>query len=161
MARANRIIKWFDRWQPWMVICYFALAAMIVVLFILFSRTAHEAAAREATQKAANTAQVTQCYAAVRNFPAVNGFIDAQQALISNSLIATTATLRLTDPSSSLYKVRQGSLRRLRADRAKIDALEALIRKNTPTQKQCARLAAMLKVPAPPAVPKRASRTAR
>ncbi len=129
----------------WVVIAYFVLAFVVVWLYVLNGREARAGAARAASIKSAATAQVSQCFTSVRNFPLTKGFVDGQLALIDNSLIGSRSALK-AQPNSPLTQTRKNSIRRLTRDRAAAVKLQNLILKNTPTKKKCLALAAKLRI---------------
>ena len=147
MTRIERSVReWLGDWQVWVGIAYFGLAAVVVALFVLFNRTAHEEAVRAATARSAAAAQVGQCFSSSKNGPVARGFFDAHKALIDNSIATTEAALRVAKPNDPLRQVRVQSLRRLFAAERNADQLEALIDRTTPTRQACMRLAARLNV---------------
>ena len=133
-------------WRLWMVIAYLGLVSVIVALFVLFGRTAHEEAARAAAASAAAVTQVGQCFTAVKNGPVTKGFIDAHEAVIDNSLIANRAALAASPKDDPLRQIRVRSIIRLQAAQNNVKELRSLIAASTPTEKRCVHLARMLRV---------------
>lgn len=128
-------------WHFWVGIAYVGLALTVVGLVVLFNRTAHEEATRTATQKAAATTQVAQCFTSVSNAPLLKGFIDAQEAIIENGLLSNQEAVDASSPSDPLYSVRIASIARLTAAKENVMELRRLILKGTPNLAKCLMLA--------------------
>lgn len=147
MAKVERNVREFlSDWHVWVGIAYFGLAAVVVALYVLFGRTAHEEAIRAAASRSAASTQVGQCFTSVKNAPVAAGFIDAHEALINNSLLANQAALSVSPPDDPLRSVRVASIARLKRADANVKDLRRLIRESTPTEKKCVRLAHILGV---------------
>lgn len=150
LSRIPRVRVFLDHWQLWVLVAYFGLAAVTVTLVVLFGRLSKEEAERAAISRANDAARVSQCYASAKSYPDVKGFIDAHQAIVDNSIIATSAALLVTPRSSPFYQIRKQSLIRLRRARDNSEALRLLIVQSRRTPKACRHLAHELKVPVPP-----------
>ena len=147
MARAERSLRTvMSDWKFWMGVAYFGLAAVIVSLFVLFNRTAHEEAVRAAAASSAAVTQVGQCFTAVKNAPVARGFIAAQEAIIDNGLIANRAALAASPKDDPLRQIRVRSIIRLQGAQKNVKDLRVLIAATTPTEKKCMHLAHILRV---------------
>lgn len=149
MSRTDRITLRLDDWRFWVGVAYFGIAAVVLGLYVLFSRQTNETAKRVAIQRANAQAQVSQCANAVRNAPVVDGFAEAHHALIVNQILTTTAALQVAAPGDPLTKVRLASLRRLEVALTNANQLLDVVSNSTPTKAACNREAAMLGVPVP------------
>ncbi len=129
----------------WVVIAYFVLAFVVVWLYVLNNREARAGAERAASIRSAATSQVSTCFTAVKDFPLTKGFIDGQEAIIDNSLIANRDALR-QQPDSPLSQLRQNSIVRLTRARVVATKLNALIVEKSPTKRKCLALAKKLHV---------------
>lgn len=145
MTRTDHVRFALSDWRFWMGIAYFGLVMVIVGLFVLFNRTAHEEAARAATAKSAGIAQVSQCFVAVRNAPLVDGFIRSHEAIIENGLLTNKASIAAS-PGDPLNPIRRRAIVRLTAAKANADELKRLTRATTPTRHSCVVLAGKLRV---------------
>jgi len=130
----------------WVLVAYFVLAAVIVSLFVLFNRTAHEEALRAAATKSSASTQVGQCFTSVKNAPIVKGFIASHEAIIDNGLITNRAALQAERANDPLHNVRVHAIARLEKAKRNADGLRRLILANTPTRAACVKLARRLHV---------------
>ncbi len=147
MAKMERGLREFlSVWQFWMVVAYVGLAAVVVALYVLFGRTAHDEAIRAAAQKSAATSQAATCFISVKNAPVIAGFLQEQDALIDNGLLANLAAIKASGPSDPLNGVRERAVIRLTAAKANERRLERLIATTTPTKAKCLVLAHKLGV---------------
>jgi len=124
-----------------MVVAYFGIIAVLIWQISLSNRQAREEATRTATQQASAVTQVAQCFASVKNAPVVNGFIDAQEALITNSLLGNEAALAITPLNDPLRPIRVASIRRLRKADENVKDLRRLISESARTRAKCIKLA--------------------
>lgn len=149
MARIEIKVRTFlSDWHVWMGIAYFAIIAILVWQISLSNAQNREEAARTASAKAAASTQVGQCFTAVKNAPVASGFIDAHEALITNSLLANEAALAVSPPGDPLRAVRVASIVRLKKADENVKDLRRLIAESTPSEKKCVQLARMLGVDA-------------
>lgn len=149
----NKVRHRLDNWKFWMLIAYFGLVFVMVWLFFLNRQTAEQAAARQAQQKAANTAQVADCYQALRNAPALMGILDSVDLLAESSMKSSKAALQ-ADPDSLLTPVRRASIERLERAREGVAVFAKAMVEQTPTLPECNHLAARLGVDPSPYMPK-------
>jgi hypothetical protein len=134
-----------DNWKLWTVIWGFAIVCCIVALFVVYGRVAEQQARRLATQKSANTAQVAQCYTAVRNAPAVLSILDSLDVIVSSSIISSRQAIE-AQPDSPLTEVRKDAILRLEPALKNVRAFNKHVVSTTPTAKKCGSLAARLGV---------------
>lgn len=142
----ERLRNFLADWHFWVGVAYFGITATVVGLVVLFNRSAHEEAARTATARATATTQVAQCFTSVANAPLIKGFLDAQAAIIENSLLANQQAVAATRQDDPLLSVRLASIARLTAAKHNNAALHELTLKNTPTVQKCVKLAHTLGV---------------
>lgn len=142
-----------DNWRFWMTWFGVALGFCIVVLFILWTRTAKESRLRIVQQRAAAISSVSDCFIAYRNRPLVLGYVKGQNVLIDNSVETTKAALDASSPDDPLRAVRNASLVRLRAARLGNRRFAILIEQRTPTRAVCVALADRMHVPIPAPLP--------
>lgn len=148
MKPLERSVREFlSNWQVWVGIAYFGLAAVVVALFVLFNRTAHEEAVRAATARSAAQAQVSQCVASAKNGPLVRGFANGFRALVENQIETTQGALHVAKPHDPLIPVRERSLRRLFRAEGVAEGLVKIVDARTPSMKSCRVLARKLHVP--------------
>lgn len=146
MAKLERSLRSFlSDWHVWVGIAYFGLAAVVVALYVLFGRTAHEEANRAASARSAASTQVGQCFVAVRNAPVVEGFLKSHEAIIDNGLLTNRALIR-ESPGDPANPVRRSAIARLMEAAENAHQLSRLISATTPTRKSCLALAAQLHV---------------
>jgi hypothetical protein len=148
MRLEPRLRELMSDWRFWMGVAYFGLSAVVIALFILFNRTAREEAARAASNNAASSTQVGQCFTQVKTLPLTRGFVAGQEAIVDDSLISTRAALNAAPANDPLHLIRVHALLRLERAKVATDRLRRLIEKETPTRKQCLRLARKLHVDA-------------
>lgn len=144
----HRVRNFLSDWHLWMAVAYFGIIAILVWQISLSNRQGREEAARTATAKAAASTQVGQCFTAVKNAPVAAGFIDAHEALITNSLLANEQALEVSAPSDPLRAIRVASIVRLKKADENVKDLRRLIAESTPTEKKCIALARTLGVDA-------------
>lgn len=129
-----KITTRLDDWRFWTGVAYFALAFLMVWLYVVNSRTIREEATRRATELAAMQAAYRQCLGSIPSLNKINthlrGVNDLAETLTLNSL-AVASTTPKGDPQ---YRTRRANLARLQAARAKIGAVAEL---PVPTRKQC------------------------
>lgn len=145
----RRIRRRLDDWRFWVGVAYFGLAAVVMGLYLLFGRQSAEAAKRAAIQRASALSEVSNCANSVKNAPVGRGFIATQRAIITNSILTTTAALQAEDANDPLRHVRLASLARLEAGRMNLNRLNAIFIATTPTKAKCNRLAVKLGIKLP------------
>lgn len=145
----QRILSKVDNWKFWQTIFGFGLACVIVALYVLFGRTARDEAARAARQRSDSVQAVSTCFNAVKNAPIVQGFLDGNDALITNGLIANRELLaRDTVPSQAA--IHSAAIGRLEKAQRNAAVLRTLIETTTPTKASCIRLARTDDIPVAP-----------
>lgn len=152
----KKILPKMANWPFWITMGGIGLAVAYILLLSVFkrqarddARTAQAAAIQASQQKASSISQVNGCFVSVHNSPVSQGFLDAHEAIIENSIISTTAALATTKKSDPLYQIRKDSLKRLDKALDNLNELRKLIDKNTPTLESCIKLANKLGVPVP------------
>lgn len=141
------VTRHIDNWKFWMTMFGFGLAFCgLGVLYVLKAQF-HEESLRAAASRASSAAQVATCFSGVKQAPLIEGFIDAHLAIVDNSIIATTAALKITTKTDPLYEIRVQSLARLKKAQRNALALQEASFANAPTQKKCVGLAKRLHVP--------------
>lgn len=138
-----------DSWKFWVGVAYAGLAAVVVALFILFEQQSNETARRIAIQRSTAEASLSACVNGVKNAPVVAGFLDSHRAIITNSILATTAAIQASPANDPLLPVRQASITRLQKALRNVDELDELVANTTPTRARCDTLAATLGLPPP------------
>lgn len=140
----DRIREFLSDWHFWVGVAYVGLAIVSIWLYVLFEHQTNETARRIAIQRSAAQASLSSCVGAVRNAPVVAGFLDAHRAIITNSILATTAALQTGTADDPLRPIRKASLKRLEKALRNVDELDELVVNRTPTKASCDRLARSL-----------------
>lgn len=149
MTGEERTRHVLDNWKFWIGVAYVGLAATVVALFVLFSRTAHEEAVRVSQQRTARQAQVTSCVSSARAAPAIQAILTAIESLAKNSIIASDQALAVESSGDPLRPIRLASRRRAIRARDSVRSFRQRFVAGTPTLKRCATLARQLHVDVP------------
>ncbi len=140
--------KFLSDWRFWVCIAYLGLSFLTVWLYVLNGREARATADRAAAQRSAASSQVATCFTSAKNAPVIRGFLDGQDALIDNGLLANEAAVKAAPADDPLLPVRLKAIVRLTTARENSRRLEQLIVETTPTKKKCLVLARKLGVDA-------------
>jgi sulfur transfer complex TusBCD TusB component (DsrH family) len=117
----------------------------MVALYVLFSSTADERAARLAQQRALNTSQVSQCLQSLDSGPSIRAITASLEETAKNAII-TTEDLIARAPTGEIADIRRASLARLRESLVSIREFDDRTVETTPTLQECRNLAARLNV---------------
>ncbi len=117
----DRVRDWLDDWKVWVSVSYIGLAALVVGLYFVNSRTSETlakqaaAAAGVAAEKQAGIqADYRACLVSIPQLTQVNRFVRGVQDLHVALLQNATASHRATPPGSALYRQQIVNIARLR-----------------------------------------------
>ncbi len=117
----DRLRDWLDDWRVWVAVAYFGLAALVVSLYFVNSRTSRTLAIQAATAaqvRVEKTAQVNAdyraCIVSIPQLKRVNQFVHGVQELHLTLLENSVANHKATPPGSALYRQQVVNIARLR-----------------------------------------------
>lgn len=144
--------RWLDTWQFWTGVAYFALAALVVGLFVVneharnaANRAVREQAIRIADMRAAANSDYTLCITGRVQLARVDRFLRGVQGLGDILYLNALEVHRVTPSGTPTYAAQVSNLRRLRAVAADVAGISFPI----PTKATCAarRQAALISPP--------------